>query len=459
MSYQRTTRPAEPTELIEPAGPLPSPTRTARRTVRHAAVAATVLAAAFAIPSPAVAATTATDATGTAIAPEPFTPSMPEPTGRYDVGQVDLHLVDEDREDPWADDGRPRELMTTVWYPARPRGGEPAPYLSTAMADWYTSELERLEIARDAVDLAGIASPGRAGAPATGRPSSVPVLLYSPGHTRSRQEATAVVAELASQGYAVVTVDHPHEAEVVEFPDGRVVGSRLPWDEWSGTEIRRAAVGTRVADLSFVLDSLADLSARENPDAADRRLPARLATVLDVSRVGAFGHSLGGFTAAEAMLVDERVDAGVDLDGSIAYHVGDEEWADVTTAGLDRPFLLMGAGNPSRDAPHNSRHAPDWRMFRDASTGDSLELFLPEGAHFGYSDYQWLVPQVDAALRPDSAVWEEAVVGSVGTIDPERSLAAQRAYVTAFFEEYLRGEEQPLLDGPSDAYPDVEFID
>ncbi|GAA1717290.1 hypothetical protein [Streptomyces yatensis] len=43
-------------------------------------------------------------------------------------------------------------------------------------------------------------------------------------------------------------------------------------------------------------------------------------------------------------------------------------------------------------------------------------------------------------------------------MDPGRSTAAQRAYLTAFFDQHLRGRPRDLLDGPSPAYPDVRFV-
>ena len=45
------------------------------------------------------------------------------------------------------------------------------------------------------------------------------------------------------------------------------------------------------------------------------------------------GHSIGGASAVAAMQTDRRIDAGVDLDGSLF----------VPPAGLDRPFLLLGS--------------------------------------------------------------------------------------------------------------------
>jgi hypothetical protein len=46
----------------------------------------------------------------------------------------------------------------------------------------------------------------------------------------------------------------------------------------------------------------------------------------------------------------------------------------------------------------------------------------------------------------------------VGTIDPGRSLAAQRAYLAAFFDLHLRHRDSQLLDGPTRRYPDVQLI-
>ena len=45
-----------------------------------------------------------------------------------------------------------------------------------------------------------------------------------------------------------------------------------------------------------------------------------------------FGHSLGGATAAAAMLADPRIRAGVDMDGTILGKVAKQ--------GVARPFLV-----------------------------------------------------------------------------------------------------------------------
>jgi len=46
----------------------------------------------------------------------------------------------------------------------------------------------------------------------------------------------------------------------------------------------------------------------------------------------------------------------------------------------------------------------------------------------------------------------------IGTIDPDRSIAAQRAYIAAFLDLHVRHLDTHLLDGPSPAFPEVQFI-
>ncbi|MGV9384975.1 hypothetical protein ACWDRB_54855 [Nonomuraea sp. NPDC003707] len=50
-----------------------------------------------------------------------------------------------------------------------------------------------------------------------------------------------------------------------------------------------------------------------------------------------FGHSFGGFAAAEAMLDDQRIDAGVNMDGHLFTDLGE-----VAERGLDHAVFLFG---------------------------------------------------------------------------------------------------------------------
>src|SRR4051794_25499187 len=155
-----------------------------------------------------------------AVGTSPYRFALPAPTGPYAIGTTELHLVDRSRPDPWAK-GRTRELMVSVWYPARRTAGPRAPYMrpgAAARFDQGASQL--LGIKPGSIDWAGVATHAASSAPATGR--NHPVVLYSPGFGVERTRGTVLVEELASRGYAVVTMDHTYETADVEFPGGRV---------------------------------------------------------------------------------------------------------------------------------------------------------------------------------------------------------------------------------------------
>ncbi|MFI6205141.1 alpha/beta hydrolase family protein [Streptomyces sp. NPDC051041] len=367
---------------------------------------------------------------------------LPEPTGRRPVGAAELHLVDRERPDPWVA-GTDRELMVGIWYPARSANGYPRqPYMRPGVAR-FADESGSFGLARPGeVDWAAARTDAASAAPADDR-SRRPVVLYSPGLGVPRALGTSTAVELASRGYVVVTVDHTHESDPVEFPGGRVEFRKEPM---TGSETRRKAIETRVQDTRFVLDQLAVLRAGGNPDAEGRRLPRGLGRALDLERIGMYGHSAGGMTAAEAMRVDDRIDAGINMDGTLQY--SGTEFLPVALEGLNRPFMLMGKANQTH------RNKPSWQSFWDRSTGWKLDLSLERGGHYSYSDVQTILPALDERLDIPPQTREQYI----GTVDPRRSTAAQRAYLTAFFDRHLRGEPRRLLNGPSPSHPEVRFV-
>ncbi|GAA3752666.1 hypothetical protein HDA32_004518 [Spinactinospora alkalitolerans] len=396
---------------------------------------------------------------------EGFRFTLPEPTGRHDVGTVELHLVDEDRADPWNPE-RARELMVSIWYPAKGgRGHERARYAPSGTAAALDAEVApQLGLEPGDLDIAGVRTAARTGVPADRRLGERPVVLFSPGGGVSRTLGTALVQDLASRGYVVVTVDHTGEAPV-EFPGGRVEGVRYDAED---PHLYRDLMDARVRDTRFLLDELETIEDGGNPDAEGRRLPPGLGRILDLSEIGMFGHSAGGSAAAHTMHEDRRVDAGIDMDGSISFGApGSQQRADfeerfpVAQRGLDRPFMLMGGSgekdpeNPGADPAHTHETFDDWAALWDNSTGWKLDVNFPEARHFSFTDHLVALPRIREEFDLDEAL----ITPAIGTVDdPARMHRSQRAYVAAFFDEHLRHRPQPLLDAESPEHPDARFI-
>ncbi|MEU4563141.1 hydrolase [Actinoplanes sp. NPDC023936] len=359
---------------------------------------------------------------------------LPAPTGAEQLGTVSLHLVDTARTDPWVSTHPTREIMAQIWYPAKNTRGYPAaPWLSPGAVP-YLAEAQNLPAAA----VRATTTHGRQGAPVDRKKGGRPVVLYSPGLSGDRGTSTALVEDLTSHGYIVVTIDHTHEASEVEFPGGRVEVATLP-DEIDDQFIAKATA-VREADTRFVLDQLAAINAGRNPDAANRPLPQGLHGAFDLNRVGMFGHSLGGSTTAATMHDDPRIKAGVNLDGTLV--------SGSATAGTDRPFLLLSSdhGPGAED--------PTWNTFWANQKGWKHQLKLDGSGHGSFNDGQVFFPQA----TPPYGMPPEDMAGLLGTIEPRRSVTVQRAYLRAFFDQHLQNRDSRLLCAPHPRYPEIQFV-
>jgi predicted dienelactone hydrolase len=416
------------------------------------ALAATTLpAAAAAAPTPTGRSTSASPAaTSTATSSQTprsasATPVLPRPTGAFPIGVTDLHLIDSSRPDPWNPPQPYRELMVSVVYPARNVAGyERAPLMTQGVSDGFNTLAAPDNYgvpAGTTIDWAAIKTYEHEGAPAaTGRH---PVLLYSPGVGDIRSWDSVLVDQLASEGYVVVIIDPTYEASAVQFPadaadpDGRVIDSNLlSWfakaqQDGTVTQLLEQVLDTRVADVKFVLDELTELAAGGDPDAEHSPLPQGLAHELDLSRVGMFGQSAGGFTALEAMYEDPRLKAGVDMDGTLEFDAGaptDTNFSPVAQHGLAKPFLLLGS--QTSDAC-TAATDPSCAAVLEHSTGWHRALTLPDTVHGSFTDAEAIFPQLSGVV-PDAVIEADT-----GTADPDQVLAEQERLLSGFFHHAL----------------------
>jgi Platelet-activating factor acetylhydrolase, isoform II len=390
-----------------------------------AAIAAPVLTLSAAWIPPA-GATVAGDHTATPSSPQLV---LPHPIGPYPAGRETLHLVDHSRLDPWVPEASGRELMVSMYYPARIDAGPPAAYLSQIEA--------RLLIERDGLaDLVPAEMVSRtrtaARAEATPRPGRYPMVVLTPGFTLHRYTLTNLATELASHGYIVAAVDHAYESHGTEFPGGRVltcvaceVLHRTP--DWSISQ-------ARARDVSFLIDQLTG----DHP-------AWHYAGLIDRTRIGMAGHSIGGGATEAAMEADQRVRAGVNLDGPLGSLYGfplrKRDWA-------GRPFLVVesddGHSLPDKEGSKD-RQAQDYQNM----DGWKRWLVIQGTAHIALTDLGVLADQLGipgwAYERED---WP---------LPSLRTAQIMREYVVAFFDLHLRGVPQPILDGPTPSNPEVQF--
>lgn len=374
---------------------------------------------------------------------------LPPTTGPYQVASFTLHLIDRSRTDRFV--GGAREYMVTVTYPvARNAHGPRAPWLEPVLVPEWSATLQGYGFVPGAVDWGSARRPALRNAPLLRHPHGWPVVLFSPGLQFFRELYSSMTDDLASHGYVVASMTHTHEAFYAAFPGGRVVRGQ---DLVETVESTQMWLDTRVGDARYLLDALALSDRGFYPGAGAGRLPADWRGGLDLSRIGFFGHSYGGTTAAETMFFDRRVDAGLDFDGRLSTTYGppqDLPYGPTRAArfGLDRPFLLIGAQGHT----HLDSFDPSWPQFWSNQRGWKRDVHLPLGAHFTFSDFPAILPQLGDAVPADFAA------GTYGTLPEAEAVAGTRAYARAFFDLHLKGRPTRLFETGSPAYPNFQPV-
>lgn len=153
-----------------------------------------------------------------------------------------------------------------------------------------------------------------------------------------------------------------------------------------------------------------------------------------------FGHSDGGSATAHALHADARITAGVNMDGVLR--------TPQAVDGSGRPLLLFGEQDLSSD------EAASWAEFWKKQRGPKLQLSLLGSRHATFTDFAALVSQA-APILGEPPSW---VIKGIGTINGERAVTVERAYIGAWFDMYLRHHDSHLLAGPSPRYPEARFV-
>lgn len=347
---------------------------------------------------------------------------LPRPTGRFAVGRVVYDWIDSTESDPLAPRaGTPRELLVWVWYPAAGESGAatesyvPAAIQAKAAVydppfplDLFTRQLGRVH--ESSVPNAAVATAERA----------YPVLVMRGGASARVASYSTLALDLASRGYVVAGFDAPYRTQVVVFPDGRVVrrtaanDPELVFGRPDSARTMDRLLAAWATDTRFVVARLQQLDAFD----PDGRFTGRL----DLSRLGAFGHSLGGIEAAQFCVSDPRCRAVADVDGApIGPIVHDT---------ITRALMFLLSDHTRDDDPESRAILADMRSIYDRAPANRRVWASIRGAnHFTFSD--------DGALLKSGVMrWLLTRVGLLG-IDGRRQLDITAYALGEFFDAYL----------------------
>lgn len=204
-------------------------------------------------------------------------------SGEYEIKQCSAILVDSSRVDEFEQDGSHREVPVHFYYP----------------------------------DAEG----------------SFPLVVFSHGAFGYYQSNFSTYAELASNGYVVAALDHPHHAFFTKDTDGKTVIVDMEFitsavdfsngnmDEDRAFDLARQWMKLRTEDEGFVLDTIKQAKEENSLSVAwSTEQTSDILNVLSMTntdKIGLMGHSMGGATAVALGRTRTDIDAVIDLDGSM----------------------------------------------------------------------------------------------------------------------------------------------
>jgi len=261
-------------------------------------------------------------------------------TGKYQIGSTD-YWVDEDRVDPYLDDGTLRELQVRRWYPE-------------------------------------------------GSNEKLPVIVASHGSCGTIDNNVSLYRELASHGYTVLAVCHPGHAARVKYRDGRSKGPSLTFlEQMSELEPQKDAdrayevfsewMEIRMADLNAVMD-----------DYTNR---------IGKTEFVMLGHSLGGSAAYGMARVRDDVVGCIALESPCMYDIKGVKDGEYVFDESDYEIPLLNIYSDSAYA-----HIREWgqyrnnAMFMDSNHPNYTNVYYDGTGHMGLCDLSVTSPLLSVAL-------------------------------------------------------------
>lgn len=213
----------------------------------------------------------------------------PEVTGKYKVGYETRSFIDENRQETYGDTNENREVNAAFWYPEDSN-------------------------------------------------KTYPLVVFSHGFSGIKNSNESTYMQLASHGYVVCSIDHPYHSfyTVNENRESTLIDQGYT-AEYSALKtaskeerlkIFQKWMNVRVRDIDFTIDSI--ISGKGS-----------MYKLVDETKIGVFGHSLGGAAAMGVPRVREDISAVVNIDAPMMCELTgvEDDWYTINEAPYPAPLL------------------------------------------------------------------------------------------------------------------------
>jgi len=338
----------------------------------------------------------------------------PRAKGPFEVGNKTHVFIDTSRCDPATNSAR--TLVTEVWYPAVDDASFlPRDTIREFLGQWDDLVIRMLE--EEGAPPEELANFDRETGAARDAPINVdsapfPMLLFSHGNGGVRFQNFTMCEYLASHGFIIIAPDHTGNALVAPLETEPVI-----FDE----NLVNFSYWARMADLSFLITMFEQLNGND-PDGF-------WTGMLDLLRVGAFGHSFGGATVAETTRRDQRIQATISMAGFMF------PWRLEDFEGSSMMFMIALEDSSVEEFTWLMR--VDYRIL----SPPKFKLEFLDGGHYTFTDACILLPSLFGnkdGCGTGKRRWGGEEFEFIGH---DQAFSIINPYATAFFGYNLRGDE------------------
>jgi len=319
-------------------------------------------------------------------------------TGPYSVKMASAILVDESRAETFESDGSKREVPAHFYYP------------DTTNAEAF------------------------------------PLVIFSHGAFGYYQSNTSTYMELASNGYVVISLDHPYHSFFTKDTKGKTIIvnpqfikqvmyiNELGTPEQEIIELSHGWLDIRTADMNFVLDSIKEAKAMDAPELPSHWFVKEdtsaetirdILSMTDTERIGLMGHSMGGAASVTVGRTREDIDAVIDLDGTMlgeqfGYVNGEYDFYDEAY-----PVPLLSVNN--EEHYFEGQSLTDWYVnsWVLANAKEAKYTYFKGSGHMNFTDLPLFSPALANML-------------GIGTVDPEECVIRMNRLILDYYNCYLK---------------------
>jgi dienelactone hydrolase len=339
-----------------------------------------------------------------------------------------------------------RDITMKIWYPAQNKPDkEYAPYIKNG-----NQSVEELNLPSFYQSLQ---SHAKLNLPLSNAEQKYPILIFNHGWGEHYSQNTVLMEELASHGYIVFSIAHHYEARFSFYPDGKTV----IFDSNNQSEHFQQIMGEQQnPDAIQIFRSMYSAQSTEQRENVFKRtnelMPAfmlkgsklwakDITTTIDhlevleskkeffkgrlnLDKIGVFGMSLGGTATGQACLMDDRIKAGINMDGGI--------FGDILDTRIAQPFMFI----------NSVRYRGYQNLFLKRIKNQGIVINIENDEHYNFHDI--------SVLNPDQQM--------LGTIDGQKMLNILNDYTLAFFDKFLKGSETKVFKPGYEKYTNVKIF-